>query len=323
MDDRKPKVSVLALAYNQADYLEETLDSIRNQSFQDFELLISDDASRDESAARIQAWNANHGRAQHLLLHKQNAGLCPTLNELLSLASGDYIQIIACDDLLTPTALQERVDILDNAPDNVAAVYSDAVMMNDKSEDLSTTFLRRFLKNRPIPRGDLYAQLLLGNFMPALTVLIRRSAIEAVGNYDTGLIFEDWDLWQRLSREFDFEFTPGPAGRYRVHENNMHRTMKQQARQFYRILAKHKDHLRARLRILLTIQRNPDDFRIDAPELQDFLSWARDYPETRFFVDWYLNAGSVTRATTFQLVTVAEKLSRPFTDFSFRQRRAG
>ena len=98
--------------------------------------------------------------------------------------------------------------------------------------------------------------------------------------------------------------------------------MKRQSRQFYRILAKHRDFLRARLRILLTIQRNPDDFQSDAPELQDFLSWASDYPETRLFVDWYLCANKLTSATVFQLVTLTEKISRPFTKTSARQKTA-
>lgn len=325
MSQTTQKVTILALAYNHAQYLEETLESIRTQSFQDFELLISDDASSDDSAAVIRRWNSQHGRARELILHDQNIGLCPTLNELLGRSRGEYLQVIACDDHLLPTALEERVAALDSADANTALVYSDALMIDDHGKPLPGTFLKRFLKGRDAPRGDLYSQLLLGNFIPANTVLSRRAFVEEIGGFDAALSFEDWDMWQRLSRNWFFAFTPGPTSRYRIHSGNLHRTMPNQARQFYRILAKHREERRARLRILLTLIRNPDQFEADSIDVQDFLSWADEYPDTRAFRKWYYGSRRLTQAAVSRFVNFMEGLSRPFTKTtteSRRQRRA-
>ncbi|MGI9427151.1 MAG: glycosyltransferase family 2 protein, partial [Bythopirellula sp.] len=170
MSSNPPKVTVLALAYNHSRYLSETLDSIRDQTFQDFELFVSDDASQDDSAALIQQWNAEHQRADRLFLHERNIGLCPTLNELLSHASGEYLQFIACDDHLLPRSLEQRVAALDQCGPETAAIYSDALRMDESGNEVAKTFLQRFLKKKPVPTGDLYSYLLLGNFLPAMSV---------------------------------------------------------------------------------------------------------------------------------------------------------
>lgn len=321
MSGPAPKVTVLALAYNQAAFLEETLESIRTQSFQDFELLISDDASSDDSAKLIQQWNDKHCRAERLFLHDRNIGLCPTLNELLDHARGEYLQFIACDDHLLPNALAERVDVLERADSDVALVYSDALMMDDEGRETPGTFLTRFLKGRPAPEGDLYSRLLMGNFLPGSTVLSRTERVRQVGGFDASLKFEDWDLWQKLSRSWSFVYTPGPTARYRIHEGNLHKTMSRQASQFYRILSRHRDDQRARLRIMLTIVRNVDQFEPDSEETVDFLSWADEYPDTRLFRKWYFPSGSFSQAVVKQLVTFAENMSRPFTKSSLQERR--
>ncbi|MEQ9408307.1 MAG: glycosyltransferase [Fuerstiella sp.] len=307
-----PKVTVLALSYNHADYLVETLESIRCQSFQDFELFISDDASRDDSATLIQEWNARHQRADRLFLHATNQGLCPTLNEMFEAASGQYLQLIACDDHLLPQCLQRKVAVLDSAGSNVAAVYSDAIVMDDNGQEQPRTFLEKFLKKRPAPEGNLFPRLLLGNFLPAMSVLSRREFVQQVGAFDNALLFEDWDLWLRLGRHYDFVYDNQPSVRYRIHQANMHRNMSGECLQNYRILAKHRDMFRARMRILLTIVRNADDFSLDTAEVQDFLTWADSYPETRWFRRAFFGRSRMAQQMIAQLVDTSEGVTRPF-----------
>lgn len=316
MSSNPPKVTVLALAYNHSEFLTETLDSIAGQTFQDFELLVSDDASKDNSATLIQQWQDEHQRAGRLFLHQQNMGLCPTLNELLSHATGEYLQFIACDDHLLPDSLERRVAALDQCGPETAAVFSDALRMDENGNAVPKTFLQRYVKKRPVPAGDLYSQLLLGNFLPGMSVLARRQLVEEVGGFDSELAFEDWDLWQRLTREYEFAYVDEPTVRYRIHSNNLHKTMPNQARQFYRILAKHRDQLRARLRILRTLIRNPEEFAADSDEVADFLTWADEYRETRWFRRWYFGSNKLTRATVSQIVETGEGLTRPFTTTS-------
>jgi glycosyltransferase involved in cell wall biosynthesis len=324
MSSNPPKVTVLALAYNHSQYLTETLDSIRRQTFQDFELLVSDDASQDNSAALIQQWNAKHQRANQLFLHDKNIGLCPTLNELLSHARGEYLQFIACDDHLLPRSLEQRVQALDQYGPETAAVYSDALRIDENGAAIPKTFLQRFLKKKPIPTGDLYSQLLLGNFLPGMSVLMRRELVEEVGGFDSSLAFEDWDLWQRLTRKYEFAYFDRPTVQYRIHSGNLHKTMPNQSRQFYRILAKHRDEFRARLRILRLLVRSPEEFALDSAEIKDFLSWADEYRETRWFRQWYFGASELRQATVAQIVETGEGVTRPFsaTSITDRIRRA-
>ncbi len=308
----QPKVSILAVSYNHSRYLIETLESIRQQTFQDFELLIADDASTDNSAELIRKWNTTHNRADRLFLHDKNVGLCPTLNEMLRCASGKYLQTIACDDQLLPDGLKNRVDVLDSCPNETAAVYADAKLIDETSVEQPGTFLQKFLKKRPAPIGDLYAQLLHGNFMPAMSVLSRTSCVKEVGAYDEKLQFEDWDLWLRLARKFTFEFDDHPAVRYRLHAANMHKNMKNEAVQNYRILAKHRNVLRARMRIMLTIVRNADEFASAERDVHDFLSWADEYPETRWFRRSYFGHSKITQNVVARMVRTTEGLSRSF-----------
>ena len=320
MAGESPQVSVLALAYNHSQYLVETLDSIREQTFQDFELIVSDDASTDDSAAMIRDWNSRHQRANHLVFHKQNLGLCPTLNELLSLATGEYLQLIACDDVLLPASLEQRVDLLQSCGAETAAVYSDAVQFDDDGNELPKTFLQRFLKQKPRPSGDLYSQLLLGNFIPGPTVLMKRALVEEIGGFDASLAFEDWDLWQRLTKKHEFSYCDAATVKYRIHSTNLHRTMPNQAQQFYRILAKHRDDFRARLRILRMMVRDREAFGDGTPEVADFLAWANDYADTRWFSKCHFGGGSLSRVAAKNVVETTESLTRPFTSSSREER---
>ena len=322
MISKPPKVTVLALAYNQEKYVVETLNSIADQTFQDFELLIADDASSDSSAAIIRDWNSKHGRAGSLFLHEKNRGLCATLNELLAEAKGEYLQFIACDDHLLPQSLEKRVAVLEKTADSTAAVYSDALTMDQHGDSQAATFLETSVKNGVVPTGDLYSQLLIGNFIPAFTVLSKRALVEEVGGFDESLAFEDWDLWLRLSRKYDFSCLEEPTARYRIHAKNFHKTMQHQPRQFYRILAKHKDSFRARMRILRTMIRNRQEFGADTFVAEDFLSWADQYYETSWFRRWFFSGSQLTQYTVDLVVKGMDEVTRPFSS-STRSERIG
>lgn len=220
-----PTVTVIALCYNHARFVLETLESIRAQTFQDFELIVTDDASRDNSPDLIAQWLVEHRPDAQFIRHVTNAGLCRTLNEALAQARGAYICMIATDDTWYPDRLARHIDAMSAAPANVAVVYSDADQMDEDGHALPTKFIDYYRKDFAPPSGKLFPILADGNFIPAMAATIRRSAIDAVGGYDERLSYEDYDMWLRLSPQYDFLFCPGSVARYRIVATSMVRVL--------------------------------------------------------------------------------------------------
>ncbi len=216
LNSEGPLVTVIAICYNHARFVVECLESIRRQTYPNIELIIADDCSTDDSVERIRAWVDQHGVDCHVLLHDQNQGLCRTLNECLSLASGKYVAAVSTDDLWFAEKTTNQVAIMEAVPETVAVVYSDAYVIDETGCRLPD----RYLESRwgfDIPEGDVFPVLLrFWCFIPAMTTLIRRSSLEAVGPYDESLVMEDVDMWLRLARRYHFVFDPTITASYRM-----------------------------------------------------------------------------------------------------------
>ena len=127
-----PKVTVLMPAYNAANYIGEAIDSVLQQSFDDFELLIINDGSTDNTTQVIRSYNDTR---IILIDHHVNHGIAAALNTGLSKAGGKYIARFDADDICSPERLQEQVSFLDNHPDYVLT-GSDAEYISENGEHL-------------------------------------------------------------------------------------------------------------------------------------------------------------------------------------------
>jgi len=246
MNENTPLLSVIAVSYNHEAYLVETLESIRCQTFQDFELIFCDDFSSDQSVAIALDWiNKNQISAQ-LILHEKNQGLCKTLNEAISLCHGRYVQIVACDDRLHLDKFEKQVAIFENSPPSVAVVCSDANLIDGTGRPRRPfLFSRKYAIPDSRSRETLFKQFLNANCIPAMSALIRRQALLDVGLYDENLAFEDYDMWLRMLRKYDFVVTHDPTVDYRIHGNNMHLSSalsQEYLRLKYQLVRKHLDH---------------------------------------------------------------------------------
>lgn len=130
----KPKVSVVCRTYNHSHCINETIDSILSQTFSDWELIISDDCSSDDTVEKIKKYKDERIK---LFVNEKNLGIIGNLNKVISLAQGEYISILDGDDAYLPEKLQKQVNFLDNNPDYGAVFsYLDFIGVNNKIKSI-------------------------------------------------------------------------------------------------------------------------------------------------------------------------------------------
>jgi glycosyltransferase involved in cell wall biosynthesis len=217
-----PAVTVVVTTFRHAPFVREALDSLTAQTTRDFEVIITDDASGDGTVDVIQAWLDEGHLPARFIRNSTNRGLCANRNTARRITSGEFICSLSGDDVYEPERLQRQIACFREQPSSVAAIFSDASTIDENGARVSDSFLRKFLGDEPVPDGErLFRRLLRGNFIPAPTVMVRRSALDAVGGYDESLFIDDWDMWLRLSSQFAFHYLPGALVKYRVLPTSM------------------------------------------------------------------------------------------------------
>jgi glycosyltransferase involved in cell wall biosynthesis len=219
-----PMVSVIALCFNHARFLIECLESIQAQTYKNIQLLIMDDCSTDGSVAIIKDWIARTNTNCTFICHTINQGICATLNQALLTAKGKYVSMVSTDDVWMPDKLTCQVAEMESLSDRVAVIYSDAYQIDESGQLLPKLFMEWHNKKAP-SETRIFPLLLQGNFIPAMTTLIRRSALAEAGPYDERLCYEDFDMWLRLSQRNDFVFSNYVSAKYRIVNSSVTRTV--------------------------------------------------------------------------------------------------
>jgi glycosyltransferase involved in cell wall biosynthesis len=194
------KVSVIVPAYNYARFLPDALESLRAQTYSDWECIVVDDGSTDDTRAVVDAATAKDGRVRYV--SQANAGPSAARNRGISESVGEYIQFLDADDVLPPTKLEAQVRMMETDP-SIGIVYSDARFFQDSPTNLLTY---RVPGPRPSttpgePSSDpLLRALIHNNIMAIEGPLIRRSAVTTVGPFEESLgRMEDWQYWLRCA----------------------------------------------------------------------------------------------------------------------------
>lgn len=220
----EPLISVIVPAYNHEDYVTECLESLAAQTYPNMEVLVIDDGSKDGTKATIETFLQVTNRPVFSFVSRPNAGLCATLNEGLSKAKGDYIAFIASDDIWLPEKLSRQILYMEENP-GTGLVFSDAYIMrgtkqtNEKWTDYKRMLRNFFYQGRALP--GVYERLMIYTFIPALTVILRKSVLDTVGYFDERLAYEDDDMWLRFARKTDLAFIDEPLATYRMHATNI------------------------------------------------------------------------------------------------------
>nr|WP_294935685.1 glycosyltransferase [uncultured Flavobacterium sp.] len=206
-----PLVSIICLCYNHAQFVEEALNSVLSQTYNNIELLIADDCSPDDSKAVIENWLTNHPEVI-FIANPTNIGNTKTFNKMLALAKGDYIIDLAADDVLLPDCVEKQLLAFENSEfENVGIVYGNAEIISETNAHLGYYYeLNDDGKIiNPPPSGDIYLSV-LGQYNKICSVssLGKREVFEKLDGYDENLAYEDLDLWIRAARIYNFDFIP-------------------------------------------------------------------------------------------------------------------
>lgn len=190
--DYRPKISIIIPTYNTLEkFLKASLESVLNQSYDNWELCISDDASKNNSTRQIIKDYSKKDERIKFVFRKDNGHICKASNSALELATGDFIGLLDHDDVLWPNALYEVVRLL-NSNNEVDLIYSD----EDKLLEDGRTHADPFFK--PDWSPDLLRSI---NYICHF-IVIRKSVIDKVGRFRVGLEgAQDWDLFLRICRE--------------------------------------------------------------------------------------------------------------------------
>lgn len=181
------KVSIIVPSYNHAKYVRTLIESIYRQTHKNFELLVLDDGSKDNSPELLKQLQAEFGFE---LILKSNEGLCKTLNKGVDWATGDYVVIIASDDYMPDTRLEEQVQFFQQHPD-VDVVGGASILINEAGEVFS--------KKIPRIQGNVaFEDEIRSNRVLAPTVMVRRSIYQRFGKYRDDLPFEDFYMWLNI-----------------------------------------------------------------------------------------------------------------------------
>ncbi|MBF0503866.1 MAG: glycosyltransferase [Candidatus Omnitrophica bacterium] len=183
---QKPIVSVIIPVFNGAKYIRGAIESLIQQTYKDFEIIVVDDGSVDSTKDVLASWILD-GTLQYI--YQKNKGLAGARNTGIRNAKGQYLKFLDCDDLLYPEQLERQVEHLKNKSPLVISATGYELEFEDKSKIL----IQLFLKDNQL------AQFIGGNPCPVHSLLTHREIIEKSGGFDETLLSEeDSDLWLRM-----------------------------------------------------------------------------------------------------------------------------
>jgi glycosyltransferase involved in cell wall biosynthesis len=209
-DPIMPKVSVIIPAHNAVKYLPNSLESLLQQSFTDWEALIINDGSTDE----IEKWASEITDPRVTLILQSHQGVSIARNHGIGLSKGKYIAFLDADDLWEATKLEKQVNYLDRHL-NVGLVYTWTAFVDESAKSTGRI-------SSSNAQGKIWLQLLQNEIIPCTsTVMIRRDCFDGVGMFEAKLTHaEDLELWVRIAQKYPVGVIKEVLTQYRQHGSN-------------------------------------------------------------------------------------------------------
>lgn len=221
-----PRVSIIIPTYNYGRFIEESLNSVFAQDYTDYEVIVVDDGSTDDTTRILKHYT---DRIRYLRI--DHAGVAAARNAGISISDGELIAFQDADDLWMPDSLRRRVDMLDDLPD-IGMVFAD-VRVEKNGEVLFPSFLaeRKVLQrvdvtreknDRYVFRCSVFSDLLCERFITIPTLLIRRSSLEQVGPWNPDVEgVEDYEFYLRAAKQLRSGYIDRVLAVCRIHGENV------------------------------------------------------------------------------------------------------
>lgn len=244
--NRSPLLTAVIPVYNHEKYVRESVQSIIRQSYTNIELIVINDGSQDHSHEAVLTLTAECERrfVRFEYINRENRGVSATLNQALGIAAGKYFSVLASDDVALPNKFSRLVEALESSDESAAAAFGNASFIDEhgRAAGLDTkgnvheagscktfgTFLDLYTRQRNfdyrIEFGS-YRTLIGGNYIPAMSGVLKTACIKEVGGWTEGNVLEDWEMWLKLSKQHKFLFIDETVALYRIHGQNSQQTM--------------------------------------------------------------------------------------------------
>ncbi len=207
----QPAVSVIIPTYNRANFLKKSIQSVISQTVPDLEIIVINNYSVDNTLEVVSSFNDSRIK----IINFKNSGIiAKSRNQGIMCSAGRYIAFLDDDDLWCPDKLELQIKYLESHPE-FDVVYSNALIIDEKGNKKSLLINPKHAK-----KGKIFFDLLNENFVPILTVLMRRTVFESTGllNEEPSMrAVEDYEYWMRIALKFGFGYIDKPLAMYRIH----------------------------------------------------------------------------------------------------------
>lgn len=207
------KISVIIPAYNCAGLISRTIQSVRNQTFQDWELIVVDDGSTDNTRDVVLSFQKNDPRIKYLNQPNSGAPASPKNNGIRN-ATGDYIAFLDHDDEWLPEKLEKHVSVFEKFP-KTGLVASNAMIVNEANGQK---------KEYKMPQNsDIICSLLERNVVFCSSgATVKKDVFDQAGLFDENFkLGDDWDMWIRIAKKFNFRFINEPLYNFYRHDKTV------------------------------------------------------------------------------------------------------
>ncbi|MEQ1349321.1 glycosyltransferase [Acinetobacter junii] len=190
--NNQPLVSIVIPCYNHEQFVQDCIQSVIDQTYENIELIIIDDGSKDNSVLKIQEMvrKCQNRFKRFEFRYRPNKGLSATLNEAIDWCCGEYFSVIASDDMMISYKTDLQIKVFQNNSD-ILGVFGNILLINDKGEKIKSPII----KERDYVFADVYRQ---NYYLPAPTQMLKMVEIRKVGGFIDGMIIEDWYIYLKL-----------------------------------------------------------------------------------------------------------------------------
>ncbi len=194
--EEKPLVSILLLSMNHELYVENSIESLKDQTYNNIEIIYLDNASSDKTFVKAKNALSVIGIPHKIFRNKESKGISANFNFMIGQSSGSYIIALSTDDWLTKDSVEEKINYFHLHPE-FAMVYNSCYSYN---YDTKRTAICS--KKNKFKEGWVLKDVLKENFISTTGCMIKKSTLETVGLFDENSPIEDWDMWIRIAEKF-------------------------------------------------------------------------------------------------------------------------